>query len=432
VSHSGPRVLAILPAFIPSTIICVVKPLIQLHRHGHITAKITLESLVNLRNIQWADLVVFCRNTEPRYAHLVNFLLSRNVPFIYDLDDNFFELPLDSELGKYYRSPERLDMLNSYMRLANLIRVYSEPLLQRAQINNPKVEKVFGPIDLSLISSRARHSNSEMIKIVYATSRFDDELATIFLPALKEVLNDYAGKIEAHFWGWKPSGRYSLQGVRYHNLISNYERFLHRFSKAGYDIGLAPLKDDIFHKSKTNNKFREYGACRIAGVYSNVEVYSSCVTDGETGLLVSNESESWYKAILRLIENTDLREKIKLKSQEYVRQHYSQEDFEKVWLNQIHQVLPGKETPSILKNPVPTISQSEINNSITIHNTERFGRSNIAHLAKKAQHIIRRVKKNGLFLTFQLVQWRLYDYWMVLKLHFVTSRASPISNRQRL
>lgn len=430
-SNSSPRVLAILPAIIPSTIICVVKPLTQLHRVGHITTKITLESLASYRNIEWADLVVFCRNTEPRYAHLLNFLLSRNIPLIYDIDDNFFELPFDSELGKYHRRPERLDMLDRYIKSANFIRVYSEPLLKKAQTINQNVEKVFGPIDLSLISSPTNNSNLNIIKIVYATSRYDDELATIFMPALKRVLNDYAGKVEAHFWGYKPSGLNSLRGISYHNLISNYDRFLFKFSKAGFDIGLAPLKDDIFHKSKTNNKFREYGACRIAGVYSNVDVYSTCVTNGETGLLVSNESESWYKAIVRLIENSDLREKIKVQSQEYVRRHYSQEDFEKVWLNQIQRVLREKRMPSVSKNPVATISQSEMNNSIMIHNTERFGRSNIVHLGRKAQSIIGHLRRDGLLFTFQLLQWRLYDYWMVLKLRFLTFSGFNIFNRQR-
>jgi hypothetical protein len=104
----------------------------QLHRAGHINVKITLEYLTNRQSLNGADLVVLCRNTEPRYAFLLEMLRSENIPFIYDLDDNFFEVPLHSEIGRYHRSPERLAMLTDYIKSASIVRVYSEPLRERA------------------------------------------------------------------------------------------------------------------------------------------------------------------------------------------------------------------------------------------------------------------------------------------------------------
>jgi len=397
---SPSRVLAILPGFIPSTIMCVVKPFLKLHQAGRIIAKITLERLVSQGNLNWAELVVFCRNTEPRHIHIMNYLLTKNTPFIYELDDNFFELPLDSEFGQYHRSPDRLAMLTEYMKSAGLVRVYSKPLLEKANTLNPRVEQVVGPIDLSLIESPHPARDSSILKLVYGTSRIQDELSALFAPALTRILKEYSGRIEAHFWGAMPPELKGCSGVFYHRVIRNYDRFLRRFSQAGFDIGLAPLPDDVFHRSKTNNKFREYGACRIAGIYSGVDVYSNNVADGETGLLVPNEPEAWYQAMVRLIEDQDLREKIKNQARDYVCKHYSQENFEQIWWNQIKRVWATRGRPLVSNPPIYEIHQNP---------TPSSG-NNLTR--------IKRLWQNGFLTNLKMLQWRLFDLWMIVNLQF--------------
>ena len=131
----------------------------------------------------------------------------------------------------------------------------------------------------------------------------------------------------------------ALANVRHHGLICHYDRYLRRFSRAGYDIGLAPLPDDAFYRSKTNNKFREYGASGIAGIYSHVNVYSDCVRHEVTGLLAANDADSWHDALVRLIEDETLRTRIQRQARQYVREHYAQEKFEQLFLEQIQAVL---------------------------------------------------------------------------------------------
>ena len=61
-----PKILAILPALIPSSIILVVEPLIYLLKLRNIELRVRLENFyVRSSDIEWADLIVFCRNTEP-------------------------------------------------------------------------------------------------------------------------------------------------------------------------------------------------------------------------------------------------------------------------------------------------------------------------------------------------------------------------------
>lgn len=415
--HSRPRVLAILPAIIPSTEICVLKPLVRLHRARRIQARITLEYLPCRRKLGWADVVVFCRNFEPPYAYLIDLLMSRNIPFIYDLDDNFFEIPLNQD-GRYYRNPERLATLTRFLKSAELVRVYSEPLREKAATLNQKVEKVLGPIDWSLISSPKKHPDTQIVKIVYATSRFHDDLYMAFLPALHRVLMEYPERVEAHFWGVKPPPSVKSPGFFCHPIISSYDGFMREFSRSGYDIGLAPLPNDIFHRSKTNNKFREYGACRIAGIYSNTEVYSSCVTDGESGLLVSDEPHSWYTAMKRLIEDPPLRERIKDQAEAYVRTHYSEEGFENVWMTQILEVLKEKEGHRPLSRPMVEIRPSEVNSKETSGNTQTVEPRTRGYLRWQFQRFFGYLRQYGPEDAFTLLRVHLYGYWLILKLRF--------------
>jgi hypothetical protein len=174
------------------------------------------------------------------------------------------------------------------------------------------------------------------VKLIYATSRLDDSLGRIFLPALRRLMDEEGPRIEAHFWGPRPPTE--LPAARHHAVVHDYDRYLRRFSAAGFDIGLAPLADDVFHRSKTNTKFREYGACGIAGIYSDVEIYSDCVRHGETGLLVGNDTEAWYRAMRRLVDDANLRKRIQRDARAEIEEHYSQEKFEAVLLRQIEQL----------------------------------------------------------------------------------------------
>jgi glycosyltransferase involved in cell wall biosynthesis len=328
--------------------ITVVKPLLGLHRREEIFARVVLEQQAARRDIDWADAIVFCRNAEPRYAPLLAAARSRGVPLMYDLDDNLLELPRDCDGPSRLRESSRQAMLEEYLRAAALVRVYSRPVAERVERLNPRIVQCFAPVDLSLVRSAAPKINPQNrpIKIVYATSRTQDALCEIFLPALEQILRRRGDQVEAHFWGCRPPRIESLPNLRHHGLVCSYERYLRRFSRAGYDIGLAPLPDNVFFRSKTNNKFREYGASGVAGIYSNNEVYASCVQHEATGLLVANDTESWHAAIERLIDDSILRAGIQRQARQFVTENYAQEKFENLFRSQLEEIMTGRRQAS--------------------------------------------------------------------------------------
>lgn len=351
------QVLAVLPGFNPSTLMDVVKPMLALERSGVLRVRVALEAYVTPTALTGIDLVIFCRNLEPRYAGFLEAVLQRGIPYIYDLDDNLFDVPPETWDGRYYCDPQRSAQLERYLRFARKVRVYSPALEQRVAGYNQHVELVTPPLDWTILPKpRSRdeypaqpggeddiqRTRRDPVRIVYATSRRDDHLFQIFAPALDETLRRFAGRVEITFWGFLPPAFVGRPGVHYRRFNPNYNHFLRQFAAGRFEIGLAPMLDDVFHRSKTNNKFREYGACGIAGVYSDVALYHGSVIDGETGLLAENDPAAWTEAISQLIKDPGLRQRLGIAAQQYVYSHYDPEKFLRVWQHHLEEALPSR------------------------------------------------------------------------------------------
>jgi len=334
VGSSAPRVLAVVPQLIPSTLIGVVKPLAALHRERRIHLDVAFESSAGRRRLRDADVVVFCRNTEPRYRSWLDDALGLGLPIVYELDDNFFAIPSDTPQGRYHQDPARLALLERYLRAASVVRVYSEALGTRVARFNPRVCRVRGLIDWDLVST-ATPPRAPAVRIVYATSRIADTLAGMFVPDLCRVLDTFRGRVHAWFLGYRPPDLVGRSDVHHVEFVSDYDAFFAEFTRAGFDIGIAPLPDDEFHRSKSDNKFREYAAARIAGVYSDVEVYRDAVTHERTGLLVPRAPGAWFAAMARLVEDGALRAKIQDTAWAEARARYSVERSAEDWLSHL-------------------------------------------------------------------------------------------------
>jgi glycosyltransferase involved in cell wall biosynthesis len=347
---NAPKILAIVPSLIASCQINVLKPLNKLAERGKIDFRWMLESKADVSDLAWCDVVIFCRNTEPAYGHLLNAAVCAGKPIIFDLDDNFWDIPYDTdpELARYHRLPPRLAQLEKYLSFSSLVRVYSPVLAERVRAFSQKIKMLKSGFDFSLVSGK-RHKQNGSTRIVYATSRIVDDQYHEFLDGIIRILDVYQDRVSLTICGCKPRELAARRGVELIPLYPDYDRFLMDFHARGFDIGLAPLPDTIFHRSKNNTKFRDYGACRVAGVYSDVDVYSSCIEDGSTGILVSNTAQGWFEGVSKLIENPALTEKIKDTAYKHVYDNYRQELVEEEWLVDITSVLsqPNREVSSL-------------------------------------------------------------------------------------
>lgn len=352
--------VAVIPSYIASCQINVVKPLTALAERGLIKFQHVLEHQASPSHIRWADLVVFCRNTEPAFRHLLSEAKGRRRPIIYDIDDSFWDISnaTDPDLARYHLQALRIQQFERYLSHASLVRAYSPLLEAKVARFNHNVGLYRSSFDFSQLPGRKskRHA-TDKLGIVYATSRTVDDQYKIFLPALADFLKDYSSKVEFTVWGCAPADLLAIPGVVARKLVPGYNAFLREFVNANFQIGLAPLEDNEFNRSKNNTKFRDYGACGIAGIYSNLDVYSSSVSNQINGLLVENTRNSWYQAMCRLVDDETLRKTIIENAAAKVFHDHRQELIEDEWLQDIHTLLAD----------VPSWWLSKLKNADTIN-----------------------------------------------------------------
>lgn len=88
------------------------------------------------------------------------------------------------------------------------------------------------------------------------------------------------------------------------------------------DIGIMPLPDDPWARGKCGYKLIQYMACGLPVVASPVGVNTEIVHHGENGFLATTPAE-WRGALLRLIEDSHLRQRMGAKGRVMVESRYS-------------------------------------------------------------------------------------------------------------
>jgi hypothetical protein len=107
-------------------------------------------------------------------------------------------------------------------------------------------------------------------------------------------------------------------------------------SESRIDIGLAPLHDTPFNRAKSDIKYLEYSAVGAATIASPVAPYQASVRHDRGILVTPNTPEAWSRAILRLVEDTRLRQKLAVNAHEWVRSERSIEATATKWSMLFH------------------------------------------------------------------------------------------------
>ena len=331
------KILCIVQATVPSTEISIIRPFSYLEQQQEISWKLVEEASFQPELLEQVNIVVFHRNCHPNCRAIIDTVIAANTPMIYEIDDNYFEIPESLPIGRYMRNPSVIQTLEHILRSASVVKVGSPELIPFIAKYNQKT--IFQPyaVDLSILEGISPRQN-DRLTIGYAGTINHYHDFKFVNEAILRLANEFP-QVCWDFIGCLPEELQQLPSLTFTPFIPDYTKFLQNLYWRNWQIGLCPILDLPHNRCKTDNKSREYGACQIAGVYSKIPPYSGVVKQQETGLLVDNIEEEWYQAIRLLIINENLRINIADQARKWVEKERSIPVVAKGWLELFRQLL---------------------------------------------------------------------------------------------
>ncbi|WP_023628849.1 glycosyltransferase family protein [Pseudomonas soli] len=305
-SKAGIEVLVVIEGDIATT--QLIEQILGAVRDQGIVYRKQYLSALKAEDIRQHTVPLFIRCGDPLMTLWIDCLRAARHPYLYYIDDNFWEITGSSPVAHYYRQPSVRSALEVAVVHAWQVLTNSEVLAAYLARFNTRMTVLPASFDFSLLGEQCPPCASEVrIGFAGSPSRVDD--LDIIAPLVISTLDTFPD-VAFEFAGALPPGLEESERVRFFEHVGNYEQFIHFKQSRGWAIGLAPLHDSVANRCKTNNKYREYSACNIPAIYTDIPPYQGSVVDGRTGLLVSNTLEAWREALERLIRDPELRHSI--------------------------------------------------------------------------------------------------------------------------
>jgi len=327
---------------IPSTHIRLESPFNWLSAEGLVHVGFVLEHEVRPEMADWADILIIQRCTSELSLRLLRHVKAIGKPVIYECDDNFLAITRSTPaVGEYYSRPDVRATFIAMLSESDVVTLSTEPLAEEFAKFTDSAVLLPNCVDYAHISPGPRLERSDRVVLGYAGTVTHGPDFDVVEPVLRRLLKEYEGHLAMQFFGFVPPVFAEHAAVSFVPYSNDYPGFLRTLSEVDWSFGIAPLADRRVNHYKTDNKYREYGACGIPGVYSDLSVYSGCVRHEVNGLLTPHTQQSWYRALKRLIVDPKLRRSIAAAARDDVSQRYSVESAARAWYDVLGLALGG-------------------------------------------------------------------------------------------
>ena len=341
--------------------------------------------------VGWADVVVWMGLHAPASLDLFKWcrLRYQHVKHIMEIADYLLSSSKSNPTaGEVYRYGGELAKIGlEQMRMSDGL-IVTTPTL--ADLYKPYAQKIFvveNVMDLKLWPKRKK--NKRLTVGWIGAGSHDDDLGLLrnVVPALLAKYKDIEFTIvhgAPEFFKHKPDCEYLLnprhplykkmkrcpkcKGIERLNwthdfkTIDKYPKWAASF---GFDIGLAPLVDLNFTRGKSNLRWLEYSAMGIPTIASPLNHFRESIRDGETGVIVKDNSEaSWMAEIERLILNPDLRVEIGNNARAEIKKNWSPRVMAQKYREAIEGICNGKPDKGNVSNENQSFDRRSVGSEV--------------------------------------------------------------------
>jgi glycosyltransferase involved in cell wall biosynthesis len=274
-------------------------PAAELRRRGH---DATVGSSLDKDTVPGLDVVVLERQFLEAARYAIEDANDQGKVTVYDIDDDYWHVPPTNPGYDVWQMPDMLSGVEDCVRAVKVVTTPSPVLAASLGRLNPNVRILPNMLPGPDWPEPSREPRSGRVIVGWAGggSHFTD--LKLLSGVVEQLLSEFPG-VEFRTHGvrdvpFQPAERLKvLPGVP----LAEYPELL-----ATFDIGVAPLEDTLFNRSKSDLKVVEYGAVGIPVVASKVAPYEASVRSGKTGFLAGS-AKDWLKELRRLVTDAGAR-----------------------------------------------------------------------------------------------------------------------------
>lgn len=260
-------------------------------------------------------------------------------PFMVEVDDNYIDVPTWNEAYHSFRNGSNFRRVSlDCMRNADALIVTTPHLKDVYGTINDTIHVVENALDfkgdrkfVGWDKVSVRKHKGIRIGWIGGRAHFDDLM--MIAPMLKKVLRKHeeatlvlinsAIKESCRLLG-KDYPFKGFPNVHYADRSVPINRYASFAASFGFDIGLAPLVDCNFNRSKSNLRFLEYSALKIPTIATDISHFRESIRSSVNGFLIEdNNLDKWEEAIELLITDTNLRERVGREAYHHVKRNFN-------------------------------------------------------------------------------------------------------------
>ncbi|MCX7822838.1 MAG: glycosyltransferase [Syntrophobacterales bacterium] len=280
------------------------------------TVSLTNEHRLKFDLLKVADIVILSLVADVDLVPFVEERRKKGLITVYEWNDDVYNIPPWNPQYRFFSQPRVRRTMERLAKLSDAVQ-FSSTVLEKTYGWLNKRRVVFVNHLLPLSNQPLLHQGCDVVEIGYGGSAghlYDvasiAKTLSLWLSSEKRArLNIMAAEPIVKLFSSAPSDRVKSFPT---GSIFEYYRFLRNLH-----IGLAPLADTPFNRSRSDVKFLEYAIHGVVPVLQKTKPYTDVVIHGKTGLLFSDDTECI--SILRsLIEQPERRRLISREAQSYV------------------------------------------------------------------------------------------------------------------